>query len=61
MLGSVFAAPAFVQVNEVEIPVGDAHVEPVPGLGEDHVGGRVHVPGVDDYLGCRVPGDTVRT
>ena len=33
-----------VYVDEVEIPVEDVHIETVLGLGEDYVGGGVHIP-----------------
>ena len=33
-----------VYVDEVEISIEDVHIEPVLGLGEDHVGVGVHIP-----------------
>ena len=33
-----------VYVDEVEISVEDVHIETVLGLGEDYVGGGVHIP-----------------
>ena len=48
--------PPLVQVDELQVVVADVHVEPVPGLGQDHVGGRLGVAGVDHDPGRGPPG-----
>ena len=44
------------EINKLEIPITDGHVEPVPGLVKDHVRSSINISSVDDNLGSWIPG-----